>query len=183
VLFWRVLGAYSVCGFLLEQERPLPPRRDLWNLLAGGGERREWDCIHWNAQVQAALYSWRMVKQCIAIFMILPSEQRSGDESLMDAVEQMNEWLQEMPSISELFDTPLGLGYNTAVESAILCLHKILDVQEQESATAEPTKSSSEKKRKRKRKRKKVTETPKTSSAVNSRTPSNMYDLLSFDNS
>jgi len=137
--------------------------------------------MHLDAQVEAVLYSWRMVRQCVGVFMAL----HEADERrpVPAVVERMSKLLAELPSIPRLLDASLGPVDDTAVGNALGMLYKMLGVQEdQEERDRTPTDPAWES-RTKKRKRKKDISQSKNAANNNTITPSsnNMFDLLAIE--
>ena len=64
--YFKAYGVYLVCKWYLDDDKPLPARQALSQLLRGAaGTTLAWLDVHLSAQLQAALYSLRMVKQIL----------------------------------------------------------------------------------------------------------------------
>jgi hypothetical protein len=61
---------------------------------AGDGDEYSWDTIHFTAQVQASLYSLRMVKQALDVAASL-------SQTLPTPMRELREWLSNLPAIAE----------------------------------------------------------------------------------
>lgn len=153
VIFWRVLGLYSICSELIEQEKPLPRREMLVKLLKGSTGGKDWALVHLEAQMEAVMFSWRMLRQCCQVQQTLRKE-GVPTSSLDGAVDGISEIIGSMPSIAELFDTTLL--QETAVESAIEQLFGVLGVEEagvkpKEQEDEDGFKAANKKRKKRKK--------------------------------
>jgi hypothetical protein len=185
---WRLVGVYGVCLHLLEMERPLPSREALWNLLSRrirGG--RDWNVVHLEAQVQAVLYSWRMLHQCIVVRMALRKEKPSqiaNDVDLDVAIDEIAKILHSMPTISSVFDTWTNPVDEKTVEHALEQLYNLLGVQGQEGKPRdrenEDDFKAANKKRKKRKKDELRSKLPAPNVAKTPRAP-NLFDVLGVD--
>jgi len=135
--------------------------------------------MHLEAQVQAVLFSWRMVWQCIRVFEVVCKQKREERGEVHAAVGRMSELLADMPEIPMLLDASFVSADETRVDTALGTLYSMLGVNdhgEQDQNLTEPSGS-------RKRKRKKEISQRKKAAVRNVKTPSatNMFDLLVID--
>jgi hypothetical protein len=65
---WRELGLLWLCRSCVESGRDVPTRRNL-ELVFGGNVYHSWDLLHLFAQLQAILYSWRILMQSLKIYL------------------------------------------------------------------------------------------------------------------
>ena len=87
--YFKAYGVYLVCKWYLDNDKPLPARQALSQLLRGAaGTTLAWLDIHLSAQLQAALYSLRMAKQILRYVKVgavtgFPTLLRDLDEILI----------------------------------------------------------------------------------------------------
>ncbi len=60
---WRMCAISLVCTFLIEENQPLPLLDDIRKVVSGRFFGTSWAFLHFSAQVQASLYSIRMLHQ------------------------------------------------------------------------------------------------------------------------
>jgi hypothetical protein len=182
VVMWRLLGVYGVCRYLLDEERSLPGREVLCNVLSrGGGGSRDWNVVHFEAQVQAYLYSWRMVRQCVGVFVALREERISNRDADVDGVvDGISNILGAMPGVTGLCDEVVD---EKTVEGAMERLYGMLGGKEQEGKEKEVEDDGFRDAKKRRRKRKKEELKSKLPASKTAKTPraANLFDVLGID--
>lgn len=80
-----------------------PPRIPLLMRVLEGDFDNTWDFVHLTARIQAALYSLRFLKQCIAVWT---ATRRTSSKPLEEALRKLQQDLASMPTIAELFIVP-----------------------------------------------------------------------------
>jgi hypothetical protein len=185
VLAWRIVGVYSVCLHLLEIERPLPGREVLWNVISRRSHgARDWTAVHFEAQVQAVLYSWRILHQCILVHMALREEnsgQTASDADSNLAIDGVSHTLNSLPTIPLLFDAP---AEGEMVKHALAQLYNLLGVEEQEDKPRDKADDDGFRAaNKQRRKRKKDELKSKLPAPKTAKTPrvANLFDVLGVD--
>lgn len=103
-LKWRTRAARILLRTCREADKSMPSTDDLVDLITDKPRRMTWDVIHLQAQLQATLYSLRMLFQ-IAEFTSL--QRTSGYTA---AVKSLVEALVDLPGIADLFDPVAMLG-------------------------------------------------------------------------
>lgn len=63
----RLYGIYTVCRFLLRNQRPVPFEGEIRSIFHGQFLEKSWRLLHLSAQVQASLYSLRLLLQVLEI--------------------------------------------------------------------------------------------------------------------
>lgn len=63
----RLHGIYTVCKFLLRNQRPIPSEEEIRSIFHGQFLEKSWRFLHLSAQVQASLYSLRLLLQVLEI--------------------------------------------------------------------------------------------------------------------
>lgn len=181
VALWRVIGLYSVCMELIEQERPLPKREVLAKLLTCKVGSRDWSSVHLQTQMEAVLYSWRMIHQCCQVQQAMRKDATPNDE-LDGVVDGLSDILASMPGIAHLFDTKLA--NEKVFECAMEQLYGLISVGEDESKPEQKEyedgfRAASKKRRKRKKDELK-SKLPATKAAKIPKA-SNLFDVLGVD--
>ncbi len=92
--FFKVYAVYMVCQWYVDNDKPRPARDALSGLLTGAaGKTLTWMEIHLSAQLQAALYSVRMLKQILGYVRVVVREgipPLLGDlDMILEGVEQI----------------------------------------------------------------------------------------------
>jgi len=167
---WRLIGMYLVCQSLIEDGKPLPSRNDVKLLLSGQHAGSSWAYIHVSAQLQAALYSLRMLGQFLNVFFAAYSSSLDAKE-FASLLRDLQRHLNALPPLHELFP-PARLEREERVwNEAVMKLFDMLGVQE--NAFLEPREKS-----KRKRKRKRDANQDAASKETPKQPSNNVYDLL-----
>lgn len=137
-----------------------------------------WAFVHLTACIQSVLYSLRMLKQCIPVWLALQPLSSSPD--FYKIIASIHETLKSFPPIDELFSIP---GQNTALSANHPnLLDAIKDIYV--AAGIEDEKLFEEPKSKRQKKREKREKKTKTQmqQQVPQQLSSNAFDLLSQNN-
>ena len=103
---WRLYAIYNVCQYLLLNGKPMPPEEDLRLLFLGRFIKNSWDFLHLSAQVQAALYSLRLLRQAIDICCLTL---RAAGSKMAFPVQVINNLIEETgpcPKLDNLFSAP-----------------------------------------------------------------------------
>ncbi|TID25259.1 hypothetical protein E6O75_ATG04464 [Venturia nashicola] len=181
VTLWRFMGLYSICSELIDQERPLPRREVLFKLIKGGSGGKDWALVHLEAQMEAVVFSWRMMRQCCQVQQALRKEETLTSD-LDRAVDSISYILSSMPAIAVLFDPTLLP--EKAVEVAMEHLFGVLGVEE---AGAKPEEQEDEdgfkaanKRRKKRMKEELKSKLPPTKAAKVPKA-ANLFDVLGVD--
>ncbi|KAL2355264.1 XPG domain containing-domain-containing protein [Cryomyces antarcticus] len=177
---WHAFGAQLVCSSLLEEEKPLPSTSDLRWLLSQQHVGSTWARIHLSAQLQAALYSLRMLKQFIEVFLAVSTEPYNDhqDKELLATISSLrstHEQLRSLPALGQLLpnrNATLAAG-EKGLTSTVSCILDELGMRKEPSFD-----EAAQRKKKRKRisganTAAKAQDLPKHST--------NMYSLLSSD--
>lgn len=128
-----------------------------------------WAFVHLNARIQAVLYSLRMLKQCITLWMANPDVKEEETHSVLS---RLAGTLESLPSIPELFTIPgQASGSNHAdLLEAIKEIYQATGVEDQDLFEAPKTKRQ----KKREKKANKSASKPETTSVRNT----NVFALL-----
>lgn len=182
VIVWRIMGLYTICSGLLEQEKPLPKRDVLVKLLKGSTGGKDWTLVHLEAQMESVLFSWRMVRQCCQVHKALRGEGQLQTD-LDAAINAVSEILASMPTIAILLDLPTQLPEKT-IEFALEQLFGILGIEEagvkpEEQVDEDGFKAANKKRRKRKKEELKSKLPP--SKAVKVPKAANLFDVLGVE--
>ncbi|QDS75601.1 hypothetical protein FKW77_006405 [Venturia effusa] len=181
VLVWRFMGLYSICAELVDEEKLLPKREVLVKLLKGSSGGKDWGLVHLGAQMEAVLYSWRMLWQCCRVQQAL-REKGTLNPDIDDAVNGISGILNSMPGIADLFDPTLLL--ESAVESALEYLWSVLGIEDpgvkpEEREDVDGFRAAN-RKRKKRRKEELKNKLPVTKAAKVPKT-SNLFDVLGVE--
>ncbi|RDI89011.1 hypothetical protein Vi05172_g1027 [Venturia inaequalis] len=181
VIVWRVMGLYSICSELIEQERPLPRREVLAKLLKGSSGGKDWVLVHLEAQMEAVMFSWRMLRQCCQVQQAI-REKGTPNPDLDGTIDGIFEILSSMPAIAVLFDNTLLP--EKAVEVAIEQLFGVLGVEEagvkpKEQEDEDGFKAATQKRKKRKKEELKSKLPPTKAAKVPK--AANLFDVLGVD--
>lgn len=153
-----------------------PPHISLVTRVAAGEFDNTWAFVHLQACIQATLYSLRMLKQCIAVWLALHSRDSAPNKSLVDTISRLDRALQSMPTIAELFTVP-GQKFKSSPDDgsladALKAIYVAARIEDKE--LFEEPKSKRQKKRD-KRDKKRSTQVPK---AVPEKSSWNVFDIL-----
>jgi hypothetical protein len=143
---WRAVAVKLVCRSNLDNDKPPPLSGDISRLVTGTREGvLSWSFIHASGQMQAALYSLRMLSQISTIaFSIL----KPTDHETLAPLQNLVTLLSDLPTLRELLDekTTKVDGEAEAARAAVLSTLQSLGI------TQDTTETSTKKKKKRKKK-------------------------------
>ncbi|CAD0101252.1 unnamed protein product [Aureobasidium mustum] len=143
---WRAVAVKLVCQSNLDNDKPPPLSSDISRLVTGSREGAlTWSFIHASGQMQASLYSLRMLFQ---ISTIVHNLLEGTSHEILPPLQNLITLLQDLPSLRELLDekTPMIDGEAEAARAAILSTLQSLGI------TQDTTETSTKKKKKRKKK-------------------------------
>lgn len=169
-VLWRLIGIFLACQSLVEDEKPIPTRNCVEPLLSGRDAGSSWLYIHLSAQLQAALYSLRMLKQFLDVFFAAYSSLPNAEE-FVDLLRDLQRHLDVLPALHKLFPPTRTECEGQVLDGAVLKLSEMLGVQE--GAFAGPKEKS-----KKKRKRKKDASADHSSRGTPRQPSNNVYELL-----
>lgn len=129
LLIWRVYALAEVYHWYLDTGRTPPSRDAMATALTGKVQGRvTWDDIHLNAQIEASLYSLRMIQQILGF--VLPFDANDESEtSMIETLVGLKENLKALPPLKHLMPNRYELMAQTAdvdVEELLNCLASIL---------------------------------------------------------
>lgn len=142
---WRAVAVRLVCQSNLQNDKPPPTSSEINRLVTASRDGMlSWSFIHASAQMQASIYSYRMLSQ---ISHVVKDLLEGGDHEILVPLQNLSTMLDDLPSLGELLDetTAKNDGEADAVRMAVLNTLQNLGIT-QESET------SSKKKKKRKKK-------------------------------
>lgn len=142
---WRAVATRHVCQSNLDNEKPPPLSSDINRLVTGSREGvLSWSFIHASAQMQASLYSLRMLSQ---ISTVVQSFLEGADNAILTPLQTLVNLLNDLPSLRELLDEKTSRDNSEieAARAAVLSTLQSLGITQD----AEPL---SKKKKKRKKK-------------------------------
>ncbi|KAF2396217.1 hypothetical protein EJ06DRAFT_249231 [Trichodelitschia bisporula] len=157
---WRALGVGIACAWMADNERNLPDRGELRDVICGR-MRGDWDRLHFAAQVQGALWACRFRRQVQRLF---GKKADTGWEPESDG---------EMPGVAALCDEPVE-EVRGDVEAFLDQMYDVLGVER--GMYPEP-----EGKKERKRKRKQTLEGEAQKPKPASKKTENKFALLGED--
>ncbi|KAL9071812.1 MAG: hypothetical protein Q9157_005323 [Trypethelium eluteriae] len=100
---WQIFGVKTVCETLLETGKLAPPKSEINQLLRFRHSILDsWAWTHLQAQLQAALYSMRMLKQFIDVFLAAVPV-ASQDQDLIQLIRRLQERFITLPLLQHLF--------------------------------------------------------------------------------
>ena len=94
----RLYGVFAVCKFLLQNERPMPSEEEIQSIFRGHFLDKSWEFLHLSAQVQASLYSLRLLRQVLEIWLHL-SKASETDNQIQFPVNVMKDAAKELKSL------------------------------------------------------------------------------------
>lgn len=107
---WRVLAVYCVCGANVELDKPVPSGTELTRLVANTrGSIMSWSFIHASAQTQAALYSFRTLREILA-FVLSVLRRDGSNVDTVAVLQELSGALSDLPSLMDMFDEYVQLG-------------------------------------------------------------------------
>ncbi|KAI9682799.1 MAG: hypothetical protein M1822_006289 [Bathelium mastoideum] len=129
---WQVYGAKAVCEVLLDSGKSIPEAGVMIRLLEFEHSIMDsWAFIHLEAQLQAALYSLRMLKQFIDVFIAAVSTGLEHLE-LIQVTKGLQERLTTLPSLKDIFEPStnrVGI-HKDDTKTAVETLYSSLGVKE-----------------------------------------------------
>ncbi|KAI4722750.1 hypothetical protein E4T48_00911 [Aureobasidium sp. EXF-10727] len=143
---WRAVAVKLVCQSNLDNDKPPPLSSDISRLVAGSREGAlSWSFIHASGQMQASLYSLRMLSQ---ISTIVHNLLESTGHEILTPLHNLITLLYDLPSLRELLDEKSTKvdGEAEAARAAVLSTLQGLGV------SSDTTETSTKKKKKRKKK-------------------------------
>jgi hypothetical protein len=81
-----------------------PPHVSLTARVIAGGFDNTWAFVHLHACMQAVLYSLRMLKQCVTVWLALNRD--NSTTKLHELVTSLNQQLKSFPAIADIFTMP-----------------------------------------------------------------------------
>ena len=97
-LVWRISAIIEVYSWYIENGRSLPSRKALTKAFCGNEETFiSWQDVHLSAQIQAALYSFRLLTQALKVYSA-----RKGKTKLENAVDESDLRRTNLPAIQQL---------------------------------------------------------------------------------
>ncbi|KAI9820377.1 MAG: hypothetical protein M1827_006001 [Pycnora praestabilis] len=184
---WRIFGLCELCHWLVDDDKTLPSRTELKQLLTSRHPLpiMSWDFIHLSAQWQAMLYSFRILAQLTAATSII--DRRHGQVlAFSDTVASLQEELQSLPTLHELLPTTRVKKQHQedekAVDDVISILYALLEIEEPLVSAPETPAQQGEPRKKRRRRRITKPEAGRVTAGAprvgRGRQSNNMYDLL-----
>ncbi|OJD14385.1 hypothetical protein AJ78_05260 [Emergomyces pasteurianus Ep9510] len=106
--FWRSFALYDILAHMEGEERPSVGK--LRRFLEHGycGEKLEWDDIHLHAQMQAVLYSLRLLKE-VLVGHEWPRESLFGDK-FAESIYEATKLLRDLPWMRDTAQRRYGIG-------------------------------------------------------------------------
>ncbi|KAF2872068.1 XPG domain containing-domain-containing protein [Massariosphaeria phaeospora] len=124
-LIWQL---FSVSIVTIEQTRA--PHISLVLRVLCGDFDNTWNFIQLTARLQAALYSLRMLAQCISVWLVL---NRESTGELYDAVDELHAVLKNFPAIADMFIVPgqarTSVGDEESLRRTIEELYASIDME------------------------------------------------------
>ena len=101
----RLYGLFTVCEFLLQDERPMPSEDEIRSVFHGQLFEKSWEFLHLSARVQASLYSLRLLLQILEIRLHLL--EASGLDNQMpvpiSVMKDAEKELKYLPTLENIF--------------------------------------------------------------------------------
>ncbi|OCL01408.1 hypothetical protein AOQ84DRAFT_9899 [Glonium stellatum] len=172
---WRLFGIYLICRELLDDNSTMIPSEYIKQLVNCHVSVMNWAFIHLSAQLQAVLYSLRMLRQFTNVFLAASPERVRGT-GFINSVAGLNQHLSNLPPLHELFpkedQNSLQIDDDDAkLTFAITKMYELLGIDETEMSKPD---------QKAKKKRKPKGEKPEQRNGTLSlEKPLNMYSVLS----
>ncbi|KAL2058045.1 hypothetical protein ABVK25_001663 [Lepraria finkii] len=180
-LTWRIYALFEVYRWYLNTDRTPSARELLKSALTGMTHPRlTWETTHLSAQIQAVLYSLRMIHQILVYIASATAE------ALPTSLRELATTLEKLPSLAQLMPSPLELASQTAnldIESVLHRLAMILQneadrdglsvIDTSEELLNAPMEYSPRKKCKKSKKKKK-----KGAEMISKGKPNNMFEML-----
>jgi len=168
---WRLLGMKILLEALQRDDKNVPVYESSVAVVMGK-EAKTWDEIHLSAQLEAVLYSFRMLKQMLDVAI---AKQPICGIDAVSALLELQRCLQTLPSVAELFDCSGSQRSKTDASGKLrVSLKSIYENLGGAVFSQEPT-GASRKKRKRKKRgsNENAASTPRVPSKSN-----NPFDVL-----
>lgn len=129
-LVWRLYALSQVYHWYLNTSRTPPSREALTRAMTGRHKRRpSWDDIHLSAQIQAVLYSLRMIKQMLGYTAAFPN-------TFSDPVLQnLATVLADLPNMALLIPSDLELAAQMSDSDVDDILNKLAAILQEEAAS------------------------------------------------
>jgi hypothetical protein len=180
-LIWRLYALFEVYQWHLNTSKTTPTQELLKSALTGKvPPQLTWQTIHLSAQIQAVLYSLRMIHQ------ILTYVASAAASPLPPNLNDLATTLETLPVLAKLMPSPFELASQTAALDIESMLHRLANLLQDEAGDAdssipldgnEPVAwEQVSKKRKKSKKEKKRLDLPKSASA--SAKSNNMFEML-----
>ncbi|KAJ9659887.1 hypothetical protein H2201_007145 [Coniosporium apollinis] len=165
----REFGTYQVCKALQADAKPLPSRTEMRSLIAGQRASGSWSFVHLCGQLQAVLYSLRMLQQLMEVFITLHSERFQGND-FFKTITRLQQYLNTLPSLTELFPMTQPERLKDEWEAEIRKILSMLGVEEDVFSQADN--------KRRKKRRKKGACSDAQLEVASSRPSNNIYSTL-----
>ena len=99
---WRLFGIYLIYRELFGHDSAMIPSKYIKQLVNCQVSAMNWAFIHFSAQLQAVLYSLRMLQQFTNVF-VTASPERFRGRDFINAVTGLHQHLSNLPPLHELF--------------------------------------------------------------------------------
>ncbi|KAK4998458.1 hypothetical protein LTR66_002323 [Elasticomyces elasticus] len=176
---WRLCSVRLLCRQLVEEDRDVPSRAELVSLLSNTiSTTYTWEMVHLDAQVQAVLYSLRMLHQILGVFLAM-GDGDVEETKLAASCTPLHSLLQKMPRLHELLDSAArsSSGADATVWDAVVTeLYAELGIDEPVDEVE--MQKRRKRQRKKKRKRKKDGADSDAAELPVKKVSSNMFDVL-----
>ncbi|OCK73667.1 hypothetical protein K432DRAFT_312287 [Lepidopterella palustris CBS 459.81] len=186
-LSWRLFAIYLILQDLIPKRNPPFHRNHIKQALTNSTPGKDWDSIHFAAQLQAVLYSLRMLHQITSICLAasqkfrspefvntVPASQQFKSLEFVNTVTSLHECLRTLPPLTELFPMKVQDTGAAAIEDeemmavAITKMYGLLGVEE-------PVLAPDTKKKRKAKAGGKENRSP----ALSLKKPLNIYSILS----
>ena len=178
---WQIYGLKIVCETTSGAAKLAPPKSEMIRLLKFEYSVLDsWAWVHLQAQLQAALYSLRMLKQFVdVVFAVVPVV--SQDQDLMRLVGGLKARLATLPSLKDIFETHIESTEKQKkdLEPAVENLYTSLGIEE---AIDKVLLSKREKKKVKKRAKEHKALSKEQQTPQEGTGSANMFDVLKNDN-
>ena len=180
---WRIYGVKMISETAFETGKSAPLVADAMRLLTSEHSLIDsWAQIHLEGQLQAALYSMRILKQLIDVFLaFVPANLQELEQELIRIVTRLQVHLNTLPPLETLFSSHINLKEEQEkhLELAIQDLYKSLGME----IVPEKDLLPKQDRKKRNKKDQKGRTRSKQNPGVKGTTSSNMYNVLETDDS
>lgn len=124
-IIWRTFALSEILHRCAENQKKPPSRSALASQITGQANRKiTWLQIHFSAQMEAVLYSMRMLKQILHHMRLLPEPQpsellakRTSSSSTGDSFLRLSAILDTLPSLSQVLPSRLELAMQPALST------------------------------------------------------------------